>query len=322
MDVKPGFEARAKVFLDQLFPSHPEKLFSLLRSLRSRVRRVRRHLAPVLTREKLTDDARKWGINQGDVIMVHSSLSKIGKVSGGPSTVVQALMDAVSSSGTILMPCYYSAEKVPSDLKQGIIPDLRILKSETGLITETFRTWPNVFRSSHPFSSVCAWGKHAQYVTRDHAIDPRICHPGSPLARLLGLGGKILGIGIDLGPVSFYHVIEDTWDGFPFEVYGETIDVTYLDVQGNRVDRPVSIYNRQIRETRIDQWGSVWMRSRLNEHLARKGILNSFHFGNAESWIIDAQVFYEELKRLANKGVTIYLTEEEWERRGEDVKSW
>jgi hypothetical protein len=37
---------------------------------------------------------------------------------------------------------------------------------------------------------------------------------------------------------------------------------------------------------------------------------------------MEAKPFYDELRRLAGKGVTIYLTEREWAARGEPVESW
>ena len=44
--------------------------------------------------------------------------------------------------------------------------------------------------------------------------------PTSPLGRVLEADGYIMGLGTDLGPVTFYHVLEDLCgDSFPFPVY-------------------------------------------------------------------------------------------------------
>lgn len=44
------------------------------------------------------------GIQKGQAIMVHTSLSSLGYVCGGAQSVIEALMDRVGKQGTIMMP--------------------------------------------------------------------------------------------------------------------------------------------------------------------------------------------------------------------------
>jgi aminoglycoside N3'-acetyltransferase len=255
--------------------------------------------------------------------MVHSSLSRIGNVVGGPQAVVESLIDVVTDDGTLVMPCFNSAERVIRDFKQGKILDLRESSSGTGIVTETFRTFPHVHRSSHPFSSSCAWGKQAEYITANHADYSKVCHQTSPIARVLELKGKIVGIGISIAQgLGIAHYIEDTYDGFPFEVHSDPIELTYIDPAGIRVTRSISRYDPKVARTRVDYPEGAWIEKHLTRHLERVGILERFKFGEADSWIMGVESLYHELIRLADKGVTMYLTEDDLTDANRNYNNW
>jgi aminoglycoside 3-N-acetyltransferase len=293
------------------------------RFIRSRKRSTRREATPFLKPESLAADLRDTGIRSGDVVMVHSSLSQIGNVDGGAETVIKILIDMVTPDGTIVMPAYNSADRMIRDLKRGKLLDLRTSPSGTGAITESFRTWPDVVRSSHPFSSACAWGRHARYMTANHAVRPHVCHADSPVARLVELKGKVIGIGISIAQgLGVAHNLEDTWDGFPFEVHTGLFPVTYIDYDGTRVSREICRFDPVVSRTRIDNPQGAWILRELTAHLARKGILKRFLFGEADSWIMEAEVLYSELKRLAAKGVTMYLTKNQLTDQNKDIEDW
>ena len=240
------------------------------------------------------------------MLFVHSSLSSIGNVEAGAETVIESLRAAVGVQGAILMPVYGTAEAALKASRDGQPVDLRTERSQTGKISEAFRRMSGVLRSSHPFSSVCALGAKADYLTNAHHADERICHRDSPLARFLELDGKVVGLGVSLGPVSFYHVLEDTWDGFPFNTYQEAPELTYIDVEGNQVTRRVAYYNRDLAARRIDSDGGLSVKRFMTEHFKKKGLLHTFRYGSADSWWFSAREVFEELKTLANSGLTIY----------------
>jgi hypothetical protein len=57
---------------------------------------------PALSRSRLAGELRSLGVDQGDVVMVHTSMRSLGWVIGGADTVVLGLLDAVGADGTIL----------------------------------------------------------------------------------------------------------------------------------------------------------------------------------------------------------------------------
>jgi aminoglycoside 3-N-acetyltransferase len=305
----------------------PENILLAIRKpfrlLRARKRAANREETSPLLLSDLISNLKDAGIGPGDIVMVHSSLSRIGNVSGGAETVVKSFLDVVTLDGTVIMPAYNSAETFIRDLKHDKLLDLRVSLSGTGKITEAFRTWRGVVRSSHPFSSSCAWGKHAEYVTSGHASASFVCHADSPVGRLVKLKGKVIGLGIPIAQgLGVAHFMEDTWDGFPFEVHIGPIPVSYIDPSGKTVNRDIYRFDPVVARTRIDHPDGEWICEKLTAHLLRIGILKQFRYGQAESWLMDLVELFNELKRLAAKGVTMYLTEDKLTDQNREIDKW
>jgi aminoglycoside N3'-acetyltransferase len=299
-----------KKFAWQLKQLLPRPIFLAMRNAGKSIVRVkkkieRQRMQPI-SKNELMSALRDSGIHAGDVVFVHSALSRIGNVEGGAQTVVDAILEVVTASGTVIMPTFSPVDDYLANLAKGIVIDLRISRSETGKITETFRTTPGVKRSSHPFSSCAAWGKDAEYITKDHATDPRICHKNSPLARVIELQGKVLGLGSAVDAISLFHCAEDIGDIFPIQTHMGPFSGEYVNADGELVRRELFRYDPLVAQYRIDQPYGVWLHERFHEHLFRRGILKAFRFGCAASWTFDANIFWEEIKDLARLGVTIY----------------
>ena len=174
------------------------------------------------TRELLVQDLTKLGVQPGMILLVHTSLSKIGYVPGGPVTVIQALQDALTLSGTLVMPTHTSDYSEPADWCNPPVPaawqpiirehfpafDPALTPTrQMGAISELFRTWPGVVRSNHPQVSFAAWGRHAAEITANHSLTPGMGDE-SPLGRVYALGGHVLLLGVGHANNSSFHLGE------------------------------------------------------------------------------------------------------------------
>ena len=163
----------------------------------------------VILKEDIACQLRKVGLEQGDTVMVHTSLKRMGYVCGGAQTVIEALIEVVGDTGTILMPTqswknldpeegvHWEADEADWQKIRDNWPayDKHLTPTNTmGAVAEMFRRYPGSLRSDHPARSVCAWGKNAAYLTEKHDFS-NIFGDGSPIGKLYELDGKVLLLG-------------------------------------------------------------------------------------------------------------------------------
>jgi len=155
--------------------------------------------------QKISDDLQDLGVSPGGVLMVHSSLKSFGWVPGGAETVIQGLLSALGSEGTLLMPAL-SYETVRSS---NPIFNITSTPSCVGIIPETFRTRFGTKRSLHPTHSVCAVGPLTEELLQPHQKDSTPCGLNSPFYRLPDINGQILMLGCGLLPNTSMHAMEE-----------------------------------------------------------------------------------------------------------------
>ncbi len=54
-------------------------------------------------KEDIKRGLRELGVREGELVVVHSSLSSFGYVIGGADTVIDALLEVVGHTGTVIM---------------------------------------------------------------------------------------------------------------------------------------------------------------------------------------------------------------------------
>ncbi len=139
----------------------------------------------IVTKAELRDGLDSLGIHPGDAVMLHSSLKSIGFVDGGPRTVLEALIEAVGPTGTLVVPTYWlpGGTILQTCRLEGYVFDPRRNGSNLGRLPSEFLNFAGIERSIHPTHSVSALGRDAHFVVVEHHRAPSIFGPGSPWAR-------------------------------------------------------------------------------------------------------------------------------------------
>ncbi len=230
-----------------------------------------------VTRTQIASDLDALGVWPGMVLLVHSSLSAIGWVPGGPVAVIQGLLDALGPEGTLVMPAHSAAYSEPSLWENPPVPEdwWPIIRAQTpafdpqvtptswmGQIAEVFRSWPGALRSYHPHHSFAAHGPKARFLTADHSLDDSLGE-GSPLARLYDLDGWVLLLGVGHGNNTSFHLAE-----YRLPNPRRLVDGAPILRDGQRVW--VSVHNIVLDEGPFETIGDDFDRQ---EHVVKRGLV-------------------------------------------------
>lgn len=213
------------------------------------------------TRASLGRDLAALGVVPGGTVLVHSSLSRLGWVVGGAQAVVEALLDAVGPSGTIVVPTHSTSLSEPSRWQRPAVPgewwdtirhemppfDPRLTPTQDmGSTVECFRHLPGARRSAHPRVSFTAVGPEAEAIVGRHDLE--VCFgEGSPLARLYEAEASVLLLGVGHANNTSLHLAEHraTFDGKEIFEQGSPVMeagarrwVTYSQLDDDATDFP------------------------------------------------------------------------------------
>ncbi|MEZ5243696.1 MAG: AAC(3) family N-acetyltransferase [Acidimicrobiales bacterium] len=189
-----------------------------------------------VTRTSILRDLRALGVVAGDTLIVHSSLSSLGWVVGGAQTVVEALLDATTATGTVVVPTQSAGSSDPAGWSNPPVPaewfdEIRAAMpvfdpdltptSGMGRIVDCFRGHRSTRRSDHPLVSFAANGAAAAAITEHHPLSPSL-GDDSPLGRLYERNAKVLLLGVSHASNTSLHLAEyrADWSGKTTERQG------------------------------------------------------------------------------------------------------
>ncbi|MEP7146714.1 MAG: AAC(3) family N-acetyltransferase [bacterium] len=252
----------------------------------------------IIERQNIVNElANSWnqsGIDKGDTVMVHSSLSGFLKKykSRGmdltPEDVLNSFIASVGDKGTLIFPTFNF------DFAKGKVFDIRNTKSETGALSEAARNRRDSVRTGHPMFSFAVIGFHIDKF-RD-LYNYNAFGKESPFAKLLELDGKIAVLDVP-GEIcmTFHHYVEEM-ENAPNRFH-KTFKGRYIDHDGNENEKEFNVYSRILED------GVVTDIKQMVDHIRSKGLFTGSPPGEGSCLnVIKAKKVYEEVSKVIRAG--------------------
>lgn len=146
----------------------------------------------MITKQVLLSDLKALGVKKGDLLNVKVSLKSIGKIEGGVVTLIDALLEAVGTEGTIFADAFVSSF---SSYRVRLNPARYVTDSKTpsyaGVFVNAMINYPGSKRSPHPIHKFVAIGRNSEWVLEHNSQSSNY----SVLFKLIEHGAKNLKIG-------------------------------------------------------------------------------------------------------------------------------
>lgn len=254
------------------------------------------NMVPAATAQinQIAEDLKALGLPEGSVLLVHSSLSSLGQIEGGPESVIQGLLKALGPEGTLLFPTL--SYKLVNE--QQPVFDVEQTGSNIGAINEYFRKREGTIRSIHPTHSVAGTGKLAGEILSGHEEDNTPCGPHSPFHKLKNYPSFLLMLGCSLYPNTSFHAIEEVI-GTPYVIADDQITFT-IRLGDSEYQKPYFVHG-------FDGWAHCY--ERLEEiwgapDLKRGNVLQ------ADCWLMPIPAMWEVAMNKLREDIMFFVREE------------
>ena len=287
-------EGGIKAAVKKILPFRVQKF--LYKNVVRKARSAKLYLQEKITKDSIKEELIRAGLGKNDVVMLHSSLSRIGRIQDGADSLIDAFLEVIGKNGLLAMPAF-SALQYDSKKKMYVFDVLKT-PCYTGAVPETFRQRKGVFRSISPTHSLVAYGKKAKWFTGSHEKCANPYSRQGPFHKLYELDAKIFLIGVDQLANSSIHIVEDKYKKFPFRVWTKKakVEVTLPNKKKKIIYAKWHLpHLYKIRDNNI-----------LEKYFLQENLMQINKFFNTELRVIRVRDVADCMERLAKNGITIY----------------
>jgi aminoglycoside 3-N-acetyltransferase len=196
-----------------------------------------------LERRALEPILKRCGVARDGVLVVHSAIAPLSRRGFRAEGMIESFLDYMKV-GTVVMPTMTWRTVTP----QRPLWDEIETRSETGVLTEVFRTRYASRRSIHPTHSVAAHGPAADSLVARHHLDDSPVSENSPYGLTRAYQSYVMMIGVGLESCTAIHLAEEM---IAPDVYLRPLNPTELYLCKDRQGEVHQVYAR--RHWRLDR---------------------------------------------------------------------
>ncbi|MBP1857789.1 AAC(3) family N-acetyltransferase [Rhizobium herbae] len=187
--------------------------------------------------EFLTRQWKDAGLDENDVVLIHSSIKRTCALGYSPAQILQSFIDAVGPGGTVIFPLFNF------DFCKGADFDIRETPSHMGTLTEAARAYPGAVRTGHPVYSFAVIGAAKDQFST--IANKSAYGKDSPFGKIIELNGKVAVLDMPgQNSMTFYHHVEEMCD-VPYR-YHKDFSGKYTGWDGSPDTRTFSIFVRDL----------------------------------------------------------------------------
>jgi len=161
----------------------------------------------------------RLGVPRDGVLVVHTAIAKLSRKGFRAEAMIEALLDYLRG-GTLVMPVMTWRTVTPKTPEWNELTTA----SETGVMTEIFRTRYATARSIHPTHSAAGFGPAAAHLLSRHHIDNTPVSANSPYGLMRDYSAYVLTLGVGLETCTAIHLPEET---VATDVYLRPLDTAF-----------------------------------------------------------------------------------------------
>lgn len=238
----------------------------------------------------------EMGMRKGSVVCIHSSMKQFYNYKGTAESLIRKIMETITEEGTLVFPAFPKNEV---RFSENYVFDAEKDPTGAGHLAETFRKFPNVKRSINVQHSVCAWGKYAEWLTKDHHLCHDCWDENSPWQRMISKNAIVFNLGLPRSYMgTFHHCVESVlqyqhpyWKQF----FSEEEEWLYYDTNHN-VQSYKSWNSPLDRRTR---------KSKVTKHFTDKDWCIR-KISNLEVKAFYCEFCFPKMIELGRKGISVY----------------
>lgn len=244
----------------------------------------------------------KMGMQNGSVVFVHNSMTEFYNYSGTGIQLIEKIIDVIGKEGTLMMPAYPKNKfKIlnSSDKAEQVDFDVMRTPSGAGYLSEVFRNYPGVKRSTNLQHSVCAYGRQADFFTSEHHLSVTAWDEFSPYYKMSQVKTLVFALGLPYFLGTMIHCTEsllrEKYKYFTL-FFTKKVSYTYKDIDQ-------SVQTQNMLSTDI-------LRKRSKKLIIKKYFdKKQFHLkyiSNLRIEMVEAKYTLDLLLDLADRGITMY----------------